>query len=62
VSGKWPVPPTPDTVSWRLEQLERRAAALEEKVDRLIWALTLAALSFAGASALLVLNVVLRAY
>jgi hypothetical protein len=44
------------TVAWRLGQLERTVAELEQKIDRLMWALTIAALSFAGASAVLVLN------
>jgi hypothetical protein len=46
------------TVAWRLSQLERAVDELEDKVDRLVWALTLAALSFAGASAILVVSLV----
>lgn len=46
------------TVAWRLTQLERAVDELESKVDRLVWALTLAALSFAGASAILVVSLV----
>lgn len=45
------------TVSWRLSQLERTVDEIERKVDRLVWALTLAALSFAGATAMLLVTV-----
>lgn len=53
--------PTPfdgGTATWRLTQLERAVEALESKVDRLIWALTLATLSFAGTCVLLVVLLV----
>lgn len=44
------------TVAWRLVQLERSVEELERKVDRLTWALTIAALTFAGSAAVLVLT------
>ena len=50
-------PPSNGTVSWRLQQLERTVENLERKVDRLTWALTIAALTFAGSTAVLVLTV-----
>lgn len=50
------------TVAWRLTQLERTVDLLEQKVDRLVWALTLAALSFAGASAILVVSLVSKGH
>lgn len=43
-------------IAWRIAQLEGTVKELETKVDRLVWALTLAALSFAGASAMLVVT------
>ena len=49
--------PSPNgTVAWRLGQLERTVENLERKVDRLTWALTIAALTFAGSTAVLVLT------
>ncbi len=45
------------TVAWRLGQLERTVEELERKVDRLTWALTIAALSFAGSAAVFVLTI-----
>jgi ABC-type phosphate/phosphonate transport system permease subunit len=48
---------TNGTVAWRLQQLERTVEQLERKVDRLVWALTVAALSFAGSAAVLVVVV-----
>ena len=50
-------PPPNGTVAWRLGQLERTVEELERKVDRLTWALTVAALSFAGSAAVFVLTV-----
>lgn len=44
------------TVVWRLAHLERTVAALEAKVDRLVWALTTTALSFTGLAVALVLT------
>lgn len=46
------------TVAWRLQQLERTVEELERKVDRLTWALTIAALSLAGSTTVFVLTVV----
>lgn len=45
------------TIGWRLDQLERGVEQLERKVDRLTWALTLAALSFAGSAAVIIISV-----
>lgn len=48
------------TTSWRLSQLERTVDELERKIDRLVWALTLCALSFAGATAMLLVTALTR--
>jgi len=48
---------TNGAVAWRLARLERTVEHLEHKVDRLTWALTIAALSFAGSVAVFVLTV-----
>lgn len=45
-----------EAVAWRLARLERTVEALEAKVDRLTWALALAAVSFAGATAALLVS------
>jgi len=48
---------TPNTiVAWRLAHLEKAVEKLDHKVDRLQWALAVAALSLAGTSALLILQ------
>ena len=45
------------TIAWRLTRLERTVEQLEAKVDRLTWALTIAALSFAGSAAVIIISI-----
>lgn len=49
-------------IAWRVSQLERQVERLSLKVDRLTWALTLAALSFAGATVMLMVTILTHAH
>lgn len=53
---------TDTAIAWRVAQRERQVERLSSKVDRLTLALALAALSFAGATAMLMVTLLTHAH
>ena len=52
-------PPSEDEgalIEWRLRQVESTVRELEQRVDKLVWALSFAALSFAGSAAVVLIT------
>jgi hypothetical protein len=54
--------PHDGAIAWRVRQLENQVRDLNRKVDRLTWALTLAAVSFAGATVMLMVTLLTGAH